>query len=189
MLYHFFFAHVQSMEKFANDIQSGTAATINSSPKNLAALPAPTALPIVVKPPAALPAAGKAPLTASAAIQDNGDQARHHFKTSAGLSDAEESLIKTTAAKCLADLSAYDQTGFAAVKAIAKKYPPDVKLSPQDQAQVDKLEKAREKIVTDYVAQLKSGLGPQRFAVLHSFVVGSEIVRIRHRDLPNRRTK
>ena len=114
---------------------------------------------------------------------------RHHVKTAAGLSDAEEALVKSTAARCMTDLTAFDKTSLATIKTILAKYPPTGKVSGQDHAQILQLENVREKIVTDYVKQLKSGLGEKRYAVLYAFVVGSEAPRIKHRDPPVRRTK
>ena len=211
ILYRFFFAHVQSLENFANGIQSGAVAAAVAAKKPLSAKPQSPANPVYVAPPIKKPAMtastivattssattasassgiAASTVTPSMALSVPGDSvARHHIKTAAGLTDTEEALVKNIASQCLRDLAAFDKTSFATVKAITAKYPSDVKLSAADDAQVVQLEATREAIVTNYVAQLKSGMGAQRYATLYAFVVGSEAPQIKHRDVPVRRTK
>ncbi len=186
ILYRFFFAHVQSLEKFADGIQNGSVAAAIASRKPLSALPPSRANQVAVPPPLAQPISGQA---AKATIADDGAKPRHQIKNGAGLADAEEALVKNTAARCMTDLAAFDKVNVPLVKAITAKYAPGATLSGQDKARIAQMSNAREQVVTDYVAQLRSAMGPQRFAVLHAFVVGSETPNIRHRDTKGARVK
>jgi len=113
---------------------------------------------------------------------------RSAIKNSAGLNDREASLLREIAVSSQRDLRAFEtDVMMPALRAFTAKHAKDRDPSrppPQeDLQQASSLEAQRQKIVTDYMQRLKSGIGDARFQRLYDFVKRTEGPNIRQGTL------
>jgi hypothetical protein len=113
----------------------------------------------------------------SAGSVDNASQ-RHFFKNAAGLTDAEETLVKSTAKQCDTAVAEFDK----ATAAMAVQWKEQTGAGPHTTAALLQLQSRatlRQQIVQGCVAALRNAMPPERFQLFYTFVWNTEGPRIR----------
>lgn len=100
--------------------------------------------------------------------------ARGYFKSRAGLTDVETSLLKELAASCNADFATQSQAAVAQVNQLRAQYGQPSSFPPAGLQRIKDLDAQRNGVITDCQQRLQTGMGAARYQRLYAFVRQTE---------------